>query len=80
MVAMLTLGLTVIGAAVAMLSSLVAPEHVDPMGMFGLPPAHAFRSDAVRTVRCPVARPSAIPSRCDAGVRHEQHTTTREAA
>ncbi len=77
---MLTLGLMVIGAAVVMLSSFVAAEHVDPMGMFGLPPVRAVRTDAARVASCRAARPTAILSRREAGARCLEHTAAREAA
>ncbi len=81
---MLTLGLIFIGTAVVMLASAAAPEHLDPMGMFGLPAVRAVQaagqaSDAPMVSRH-VARPTAILSPRAAGARCAQYSAAREAA
>ncbi len=76
---MLTLGLTVIGAALVMFSALAKPEHIDPMGMFGLPPVRAARIGA-RLASCRAARSTARLSRRDAGWQCGLRSAAREAA
>lgn len=76
---MLTLSLMVIGTAVVLFSSLAKPEHVDPMGIFGLPPVRAVRIGA-RLVSGRAARPTAMLSRGKAGARCAPHTAVRKAA
>jgi hypothetical protein len=77
---MLTLGLMVIGVAVVMLASLAAPEHLDPMGMFGLPPVSAVQADAAPIVSSRMAWPTAVLSLRGAGARCAEHVATRQAA
>lgn len=77
---MLTLGLIGLGAAVVMFASVAAPEHLDPMGMFGLPPVRAVQAGTARIVSRHVAVPTAILSRCPAAARCAEHSATLEAA
>ena len=63
-VQMITLGLIFVGAAVVLLESMLKPQQVDPMGMFGLPSVCAVASQRMK-VKSRAARPLAIESRCE---------------
>lgn len=75
---MLTLGLIVIGAALVVAASTMAPRHLDPMGMFGLAPVRAIQLDKICTPKYKAARRTAILSQC-AAWRCAEHAS-REAA
>jgi hypothetical protein len=58
-VQMITLGLFFVGAAVVLLESMLKPQQVDPMGMFGLPSVCAIACEQV-SVKSRAASPIAI--------------------
>ena len=66
---MLTLGLMVIGTALVVVASTLTPRHIDPMGMFGLPPVRAVQVGKMRTANCKAARRTATVSQCAASGR-----------
>ena len=58
-VQMITLGLFFVGAAVVLLESMLKPQQVDPMAMFGLPSVCAIACEQV-SVKSRAASPIAI--------------------
>jgi hypothetical protein len=44
---MITLGLIFVGAVIVLLGSMLNPQQVDPMGMFGLPSVYAVACEPV---------------------------------
>jgi hypothetical protein len=63
LIEMLTLSLTLGGAALVLLGSILNPRQADPMGMFGLPSVCAIACRP-ENVRSRGTRPIEIVSRC----------------